>query len=201
MNHVNNDYIELMNNKNEKALFLYAFSIIKLFIFITLTASFLFGSIQSIRKGFIDGFIDGIMFGFIGAITVVPILVLLDAIQKIFIFIKYKIINFRVDQERRFIIKDNYFNSFNKLVEIISNLDSIEIHIKNEKEGVIEAIAKRSWKSFGENIKVKLRKTSEDKSVVAVLTSKPRIFFTVIDYSKNFENIEKIMNKLTAGNR
>jgi uncharacterized membrane protein len=63
------------------------------------------------------------------------------------------------------------------------------------EKGIIEADVKKSWKSFGEKLKIRLWKGSEGK-VYVEMTSKPKIVLTMIDYAKNFENIESILTQL-----
>ena len=193
--HADNKYIKMLSKNNDSTLFTYFFTIVKLFIFIGLGGGLLFGIFQSIRTNSFNGFIDGIMFGFMLAIVTAPILIFIDIYQKFKCYLKYKAIDFSLNQERKFIVEDDYVSVFRKLNEMLNNHKKIEIHNKDMEKGIIEAVSRRSWKSFGEGIKIKLSKISNGK-VLVVLSSKPRISITMIDYSKNFENVEMIMNNL-----
>ncbi len=190
---VNNE-IKLLSRNNPGTLFTYVFIIIKLFIFIAFGGGLLFGIFQSIKINSLNGFIDGITFGVTIAVIMVPILIILDIIQKIKCYLKYKNIDFEIKQERRFLIDSDYIFIFNKLCENLNNYKNVEIYKKDTDKGIIEAISKRSWKSFGEIIKIQLFRSS--KGNVAVLSSKPKISITMIDYCKNFENVENIMKGL-----
>ena len=189
--HVDND-IKLLSRNNGSGLFTYLFAIMKLLIFVMLGGSLLFGVFQSIRRNSLHGFVDGVVVGVVGALVAVPVLVFLDIFQKLKCYLRYKSIDFRVDQERRFIIKDDHMSVFNNISNVLNNIKNIEIYKKNMENGIVEAVAKRSWRSFGEEIKIELFKSSGGK-VLVVLSSKPRISLMLIDYSKNFENVEMIV--------
>lgn len=191
-----NSDIKLLRKNNSSGLISYSYTIIKSIIFVGLTATLLFGIFQSIRRNSFNGFIDGMVFGASLALIVVPLIVLLDLSQKLKCYLKYNFIDFRVNQERRFIIEDDYSSVLNKLYSILSNHKKIDVYNKDIENGIIEATTKRSWRSFGEDIKINLFKGSEGK-VVVIVSSKPRTSLTMIDYSKNFENIETIMKDIT----
>ena len=99
-----------------------------------------------------------------------------------------------MEQERRFSIENDYESVFRRLCDILDN-NEMEIRIKDIDKKTIEAITKRSWKSFGERIVFKLFNISKSKVVIS-LSSKPIIPLMVIDYCKNFENIEIITNEI-----
>jgi hypothetical protein len=190
MIHANNN-IKMMNEKDNSGLLAYLFKILKIFIFVVFGATLLFGIFQSIRLNSLYGFLDGAVFGISGAIIGLPILIFLDILQRIKCYLKYQIFDFRVNQKRTFLFDKNYTSVFSKLYDILKNIDKIFISNKNVENGVIEAFTKRSWKSFGEDIKIELFKSSKNK-VVVVLSSKPRFPITMIDYGKNLENVEII---------
>jgi len=173
----------------------YIYSILKLFAFIAFSSGLLFGVFQAISENSISGFKDGIMFGIILTLITAPVLILLDIIQKVKCYVKYKFVSFSVKQERSFSIEGDYENIFSSLYTILNENKIIKVLNSDLGKGSIEAITKRSWKSFGEKIDLKLFKTPNNR-VVINLSSKPRIFLTLIDYCKNFENVETIKKRI-----
>jgi len=170
----------------------YCFIIVKLFVFISLFCGVFFGLFRSISGHSLNGFYDGIMFGILLSLITTPILTVLDIIQKIKCVVKYKSVNFTVKQDRRFSVQDEYETVFRKICDILSNNKKIELRNRDIAKGKIEALAKRSWKSFGEKIDIKLFQLSR-KKVIIELSSKPIISLMIIDYCKNFENVETII--------
>ena len=184
--------IKLLRMNNDNRLLTYIFTIIKLFLFVGLGAGLLFGIVQSLRTSSISGLIDGITFGAILALITVPIVTILDIFERVRCYLKYKIVDFGVIQERRFLTKTDYDIAFKKIFDILNEIKKMEVTHKDSKQGVIEALVKRSWKSFGEKIRIELSKNAKGE-IEASLTSKPRITLTAIDYCKNLENVEMIM--------
>lgn len=191
-----NSYMKLLSSNNKNTFCTYIFSIVKLFVFFGLGVSLLFGAFQFVRRNSFDGFVDGIMVGIVGTLIAVPILILLDIFNKVRCYLKYRTIDFGVNQERRFIVKDDYASAFNKLCEVLSRREKIDICNRNMESGIIDAVAKPSWKSFGEKITIRLFESSKDKETTVVLTSKPRISLTMLDYCRNFENVEMLINDI-----
>ncbi len=186
-------HVQNIDSSDNNTLKTYIINIIKLYVFVNLCAGLLFGIFQTVRINSFNGFIDGLFFGTILSLTTIPILIFLDVFQKAKCYFKYKIICYQTNQKRKFLLKDNYVTIFNKLNDVLNNHPKIEIYNKDMKNGVIEAVAKRSWKSIGEIIKVEFLNKANGK-VVVVLSSKPKISLTMIDYCKNLENVEMIMS-------
>ena len=189
-----NSEIKLLGRNNSGTLFTYIYMIIKLFVLVAFGGGLLFGIFQSVKIHSINGFTDGIMFGAMLAATMVPILIILDIIQKVKCYLKYKVIDFEINQERKFILTSDYAFIFNKICEQLNNQKNIKIHKKEIESGIIEAVTKSSWKSFGEIIKIKLFKSTSGN--IVVLSSKPKISITMIDYCRNLENVENIMKDI-----
>lgn len=191
---INANKIELQNNNKQKMLN-YAFSILKSFFLVGLLAAFLFGIFRSIKTGSSHGFIDGVQFGLFLAIVMVPIIVFLDVLQRIKNYRKYKKIDFNVNQTRKFFVKEEYNSIFNYLYNILNSHKEFSIYKKDFENGIIKADANASWKSFGEKIRISIVKGSRGKNFVEI-SSKPKIALTMLDYAKNFENVEWIADKL-----
>jgi len=67
----------------------------------------------------------------------------------------------------------------------------------NEKDGVITARTRRSFVSFGEQIAIKVTGVGKDSAWIR-LSSAPAMKFTVLDYGKNYRNIEAIRRMLRS---
>jgi len=58
--------------------------------------------------------------------------------------------------------------------------------------GIIRAVTRTSWASWGEEIEIKLSQTNDGATLVNVKSS-PKLKITPIDYGKNIDNVEKIL--------
>ncbi len=188
-----------MSADNNKKFLTYVVAIVKMFVFFGLGVGLLFGIFQSIRRNSFDGFVDGSVVGIVGALILVPSVILLDILQKVKCYLRYKIVDFRTNYERRILVEDDYLSIFDLLCNVMHDNKKMHICQKDVENGVIEAVTKRSWRSFGENITIKLFKSSNSKRTIVVLTSKPRISLTLIDYCKNLENVEIVVNDIKDG--
>jgi hypothetical protein len=184
-----------LQNKNWQKIFNYVFSILKSFLLVGIIAACLFGIFQSIKTGSFHGFIDGVQFGLLLAIVMVPIIVSLDVLQRIKNYRRYKKVDFNVNQTRRFFVKEEYNSIFNYLYNIIKSHKEFSIYKKDFENGIIKAYANASWKSFGEKIQINIVKGSQGRIFIEIF-SKPKIALTILDYAKNFENVEWIADKL-----
>jgi hypothetical protein len=183
--------VKVMEKEKRSTLLSYLLVIFKAVILVIVGGGLIFGLFQSIKKASYHGFIDGIEFGSLLALTAIPIIVVIDLMQRLKCYLNYKIFDLGIEQERRFLIEDDYMPVFNRLQEVLDHLKRIDCHQQDIENGHIQAVARPSWRSFGENIDIELSKASKDK-VVAVLSSKPRMSLTMIDYGKNLENVEII---------
>jgi hypothetical protein len=187
------DKLNIENNKHK--ILNYVFTILKSFFFVGLSSALIFGIFRSIKAGSFSGLIDGILFGLLLAMVLVPIIVSLDILQRFKNYRKYQRVDFNVNQARRLLIKDEYNLIFNNLCNFLKDRKEFSIYNKDLEKGIIKADVKKSWKSFGEKLQLRLWKGSEGKVYVEI-TSKPKIVLTMIDYAKNFENIESIFTQL-----
>jgi hypothetical protein len=178
--------------KKTTNLFNYIFIIIKSSIFVGLISSFLFGIFRLIKVSSVIGFLDGAIFGLLLAIVLVSLIFCLDFFQRVKNYQKYKIFDFAVNQERKIIIKGEYNEIYTKLCDAVKCYSKFIIYNEDCENGIISARAKGSWRSFGEDIKIEITKGSAGKFYVNIV-SRPKVFLTMFDYSKNFENVETIL--------
>jgi hypothetical protein len=182
-----NKGIKLSRVNRIRGIPMYILTILKSSVFCIFAFAIVLGIYQSVNIGSFSGFLEGVSAGILWAFVLVPILIILDISTKVKCFIKFKTVDLRVNQERRFRIEDDYLQIFDTLCNILQGFHKVKIKKKDIKNGIIEAVTGRSWRSFGEKIDAKLFKGSNSK-VTVTFSSKPRISLTMIDYSKNFEN-------------
>ena len=174
----------------------YYFSVIGAsFFVIFILSTMIFALFRSLTiSDLLGGLYDGAVFGaFLGGILA-GIVTLVDIFERFRCFKKYHKISYRSRQQRIFLIKNDCDNIFERL---LAACKSCNYHIKTEdkKYGIIKATTNRSWRSFGEKIEIIIRK-STDGSLTLKVSSEPILFTTVLDYCKNFINIELLLSTL-----
>lgn len=173
----------------------YVLRIVTFFLILCSIPSLIFGLYLSIiRMDIISGFKMAIVGAIIGTSLTLAIGLLLDIFEKIKCYIKYGIIDFRVCQERRIVIEGDYDETVSKLANTLAKFKGISITKKDLKGGIIKAEIKRSWRSLGEKLELKL--FNRHDKIIIILTSKPKLWAALFDFSKNLENLEIIMRGL-----
>ena len=81
------------------------------------------------------------------------------------------------------------------LVKSLSDLRFVRDIAVNVKDGTISARTRRSFVSFGEDIGITVTGGGKDQ-VWIKLSSAPAMKFTVLEYGKNYRNIEAIRRTL-----
>lgn len=99
------------------------------------------------------------------------------------------------DQSCEFDVSGSVPSVMALLVKSLSELRFVRNVVVNEKEGIISARTLRSVVSFGEEIAIKVIGIGEDNVRVSI-SSAPAMKFTVIDYGKNYRNIQSIREML-----
>lgn len=183
-------------NKNEiHDLLFYILKILKLFFLTTVLGGLLFGIFRSISLNSLNGFYQGMAFGVMLATAVIPILILIDLIQRVKVYLRYNVFFVSVKQERIFSVECDYDAIFEFIVNFLKDDEKTYIKEKEKGNKKIIAIFKLSWKSFGEKIVIQFFNISRANLYIK-LSSYPLIPVTLIDYCKNFENVEYIMETL-----
>jgi hypothetical protein len=95
------------------------------------------------------------------------------------------------DQSCEFDVSGSVPSVIALLVKSLSELRFVRNIVVNEKDGIISARTFRSLVSFGEEIVIKVIGIGED-NVRVNISSTPAMKFTVIDYGKNYRNIQSI---------
>lgn len=174
----------------------YYFSVVGIsFLVIFISSTMLFGLFRALKiSDLLGGLYDGAVFGaFLGGILV-GLVTLIDIFERFRCFKKYHKISYRSRQRRFFLIKNDCDNLFERLLAACKICD-FNIKTQDRKFGIIKATTNRSWRSFGERIEIVIRK-STDGSLTLKVSSEPIIFTTVLDYCKNFINIEQLLSTL-----
>ncbi len=164
----------------------FAFIIVALVV--GLPAGIFFSIINVSLEGFGVGLIAGVICSLLGFAVIVPV----DIFTKIKCYRKYGLVDFRVRQQRILHIDADYDTICETFQQEFRAWKGMQLRNKDMKRGIIEVETRRSWKTFGEKITVTLLK-SGNRRVLVTISSKPRIFTTMLDYSKNFENLERII--------
>lgn len=172
----------------------YILRIFVIFVSLSLALGLLFGLILSVRMNSFLGFRAGIIAAIIVVLFGLGVSMVIEIGEKVKCYIKYRSIDFRVHQERRFLIEGDYSEVFTKLSNILEKLKKTNIIQKDFKNGILKAETKWSWRSYGEVIQIKLFRG--DGTVRVFLASSPKLITNIIDFSKNFENVELIIRGL-----
>lgn len=90
----------------------------------------------------------------------------------------------------------NVHQAFNKCLDLLVAFKKSRIVYSNNESGKIKIKTKSSWKSWGEIITISLSGLGDD-STLAKIYSKPRLIGTIVDYGKNYKNVQKIKLLLT----
>ena len=101
-----------------------------------------------------------------------------------------------VHQIREINLNVPFEKAFNLCVESVAKIKKGKLLKQDKANGIIEAKAGITWKTFGDEIKFKLKKEGEQSTLVEV-SSRPWVKTTLVDYGKNLENVNIIEGYLT----
>ncbi|HFS68208.1 MAG TPA: hypothetical protein ENK91_11000 [Bacteroidetes bacterium] len=165
---------------------------LKIFIHTGISFGILMAIFNSIQYGFIFGIISGILSGlFFGFFMSLIIGTLHKITTKN---------NSKEDNKVYQTIKIKLNQSFDEVFDLcLKSLNKLKISkvIKSDFEGkLIQVKTSMSWKSFGEIITFSLIGLNENSTKI-IISSKPSLSTTIVDYGKNLENLETIKSFLT----
>jgi hypothetical protein len=171
----------------------YMITLGKTYVFFGCVLGISFGVVRGLKYDDFSHIVEDIFYkGFVPAVAFIFLIAIIDLFQKAKCYLKYKVFASNLKQIREFLIDDNYKAVYNNMLEIIDNTDGMEIVRSDLNSGMIEAYVKRSWKSLGERLSIKIESISNIESRVW-LSSEPKINIAFIDYCKNFENVEMVI--------
>ena len=93
------------------------------------------------------------------------------------------------------------FKVFYWTVDALETMRKCTIRGKDEEEGLIEAAMDMSWKTWGEKITIRIKPAEGGKTGITI-QSRPLFKYSLVDYGKSHENINKIIaaiEKRTSG--
>ena len=169
-------------------------------VIVALTVGFVFEIFLFIMSASFEHFGIGLSAGITCVLLLLAVILPLDFFEKIKCYRKYGFIDFSIRQERPVWIDAEYDTIFDVLQNEFRTWKKIQLKRKDIKLGIIEIETGRSWRSFGEKIGIALHKSQDGKLCVTV-SSRPKVFTTVIDFSKNFENVQRIILVMKKGSR
>jgi len=85
-----------------------------------------------------------------------------------------------------------YDRAFNLCIESLKLIKKCNVQKEDRSHGKIIAKACATWKSWGEIISFDICKIDDERTQVTV-SSRPVLRTTLVDYSKNLENVESII--------
>lgn len=101
--------------------------------------------------------------------------------------------DYDVKQTKEINLPVPYDKAFELCIESVNQLKKPKIKEKNYSGGVITAKTGITWDTFGDTVSFKLTETKDYTHIV--VSSKP-VFFQVVDYGKNLENVNNIVSFL-----
>mgnify|MGYP007088122720 CR=1 FL=1 len=105
-----------------------------------------------------------------------------------------------VQQERSVQVKEGVTQVFEKSIAILKEFKSIkQIDFAKESQN-ITARTKASIASFGENITLQFKPLNADTTEIHI-SSCPLVRHTVLDFGKNFRNVEYVTKAITGSSR
>ena len=88
---------------------------------------------------------------------------------------------------------------FNAILKAIPNIEGMELDSTDNQSSLIRVKVGMSWKSWGENVDVRLIEISQNSTKIEI-TSSPKtgiLFGGALDFGKNNKNIEKIIGEVS----
>jgi hypothetical protein len=146
----------------------------------------------------IFGMRKAVLFSILINITFLIIMAFAGLIDYLFLrtlFRRYKIIDYNIRQVRELIVEMPITIAYKNALEIVKKSRGIRGVIEYKHSWIIKAETKISWKSFGESMILRL--FTENQGITKLqMISEPIMRFTVADFGKNYENVEKLRSSL-----
>ena len=101
-----------------------------------------------------------------------------------------------IEQGKEIIVDLDYDDAFEKTKRVLI-LIKAKVTKDSKNDGIIIAETGLSWKSFGENLLLKLKRVGSKQTQIKIL-SKPKVRTTMIDFGKNFENVERFYKEILS---
>ena len=142
-------------------------------------------------KGLLLGLYAGTAFGLFMSLILVTLHYLFSA--------KYRTIKGidigSVVQQKFMELDLSFDQAYDRCLQSINAIRKCKIESEDRSDGLINAKTSSSLKCFGENIEYRIWNSKNGITRVKIM-SRPRLKTTLVDYSKNLDNIEKISSFL-----
>ena len=102
--------------------------------------------------------------------------------------------DFGIFQSRRIEIPLSYEDAYRLCLQSLKTISRCSIQSQSHDEGIIKARAGINWKTWGDNVLLKLVK-GEGATIVEI-SSRPSARSTLVDFGKNLDNVERIKSFL-----
>ncbi len=150
--------------------------------------------VMSIKIGLFHGIIAGCIISIIGTILMSLVLVPIDY----WFTRKLPVESLAVRQERDIKLKGEFNSIYIYCVEVIRNIKGVIKVEKNDNRNII-GFTRTNMSSIGERISLELSQLDQE-TINIHITSRPIIKYTMLDYGKNYKNVECITNQLARYN-
>ena len=168
---------------------------IKLFLYTGIPFGVIMGIIvgysDGLSRGILSGLIQGLIFGFFMSLILGTTHKMTT--KNIFSDLKDYI---RPHQTLDVSFNESLDSVFEKCLQSLNKIKAKAV-VSNKEKCLITAKMPMSWKSFGEEIEIKLSKESETK-IRATVTSTPSFKTTLLDYGKGRQNVTLFVKELKS---
>ena len=154
----------------------------------------LFVVAMCIKIGVLHGIMFGILISIVWTILMALILVPIDY----WLTRKLPVEALNVRQERSINLKGEFNSIYVYCVEVIRNIKGVRRIEKDNNPNII-AFTRISMSSVGERISLELSQLDQETINIHIM-SQPIIKFTMLDYGKNYKNVESVANQLVKYN-
>ncbi len=162
----------------------------KIFLLSGIPFGFLIGIFSLQREETFDVILNGILSGLVFGTLVSYILISLHK------SLSRKVVddsfnhNFAINQRRRIEIPLSYEDAYRLCLHSLKTISRCSIKSQSPDAGIIKARAGINWKTWGDNVLLKLVK-GEGATIVEI-SSRPSARSTLVDFGKNLDNVERI---------
>ena len=168
---------------------------LKLFVGMGIPFGIWIGIIDSthggIRSGLITGLIQGLLFG--GIMSLILGVKHSRAVKRISSGNPKN--DMGVHHIRNIELQIPYDEAFDLCIESLAEIKKSKVKAQDSPGGSINAKAGMNWKTWGDVITFEINK--KDENVIQIkISSRPSVRTTLVDYGKNLENVNKIIDYL-----
>ncbi len=170
----------------------------RLFFKLQLIAGIPFGlliGIISLQQGkLFDVLLNGILSGLVFGTIVSYILVSLHRALSRRVVPDASIADFDMHQERYIELNMPFEQAFSLCLQSLNTINRCRVMSSNHDHGDIKARTGLNWKTWGDDIQIKLTKGRNNTEIN--ISSRPSARSTLVDFGKNLDNVEKIRRYL-----